>query len=78
MRLGFTQLQTVGILVFINALSIIFTVLFADLGNNVQFTVLLTFACVFSLSLEAINRFKSFPGTDIPKTDAETYGKKPF
>jgi len=78
MRLGFTQLQTVGILVFINALSIIFTVLFADLGNNVQFTVLLTFACVFSLSLEAINRFISFPGTDIPKTDAETYGKKPF
>jgi UDP-GlcNAc:undecaprenyl-phosphate/decaprenyl-phosphate GlcNAc-1-phosphate transferase len=69
MRLGFTQLQTVGILVFINLLTIAFTVLFADLGNNVQFTILLCFAFLFSFSLEAINRFKPLPRTDVPKTD---------
>ncbi|MBC7921803.1 MAG: undecaprenyl/decaprenyl-phosphate alpha-N-acetylglucosaminyl 1-phosphate transferase [Ferruginibacter sp.] len=52
MRLGFTQLQTVGILVAINSSVIAFTVFFADWGNNVQFIILLLFSFLFSLALE--------------------------
>lgn len=64
MRLGFTQLQTVGILVFINLATIAFTVFFADLGNNVQFSILLTFSFLFSLVLELTNRIKTVSKTN--------------
>ncbi len=64
MRLGFTQLQTVGILVFINLATIAFTVVFADLGNNVQFGILLAFSFLFSLALELINRIKTVSKTN--------------
>ncbi|MES2732663.1 MAG: MraY family glycosyltransferase [Bacteroidota bacterium] len=70
MRLGFNQLQTVGILVLINLLSISFTVLFSDLGNNTQFACLLSFAFLLCMVLELSNKFKVAPITKVSKTDA--------
>ena len=64
MRLGFTQLQTVGSLVIINLLVIAFTVFFADWGSNAQFIVLLLFAFLFSLALEGANRFRAVTKID--------------
>ena len=64
MRLGFTQIHTVGILVFINLSAIAFTVFFADWGNNAQFIVLLLFSFLFSLALEGANRFRAVTKID--------------